>query len=102
VNRLSGTFALIALAAASVVAAQTSAQPQAPSATPSTQEPSSTAPVPSTSQPTPSADTNSKSAQKAMVKNCVAQQRSNNPQMSKSDAQKVCEDRMSSNSSSQR
>ena len=112
-NRLSTAFAVLALIAGSVAVAQTPSQdPTSPSGTPSNVDPSATAPVPSTSvpstsdqstaQPAQSGDTsgasNGKAHPKALIKDCVAQQRANNPQMSKHDATKACKDQVNSSS----
>lgn len=90
-NRVSAIFALFALTVGSVVGAQTSPSPQN-----RTQEPSSTVPMPSTSQPMPSPETNTGPAKRAMLKNCIAQQRSQDPKTSQADARKICADRMKS------
>jgi hypothetical protein len=105
-NRLAGTFALISLVASSVVAAQTSPgdPPTSTQGMPMTQDQSATAPAPSTStsQPAQNADTSSASSskadKKAAINDCIAQQRANNPQMSKHDAKKTCKDQVNSSS----
>jgi hypothetical protein len=96
-NRAAGGFALLALLAASVVAAQTTApgQSTSPSSTaPSTHNPSSSSSSsPYTSQP----NSESKPQTKSM-KQCLAQTRANHPQLSEQEAQKVCKDAMSTTS----
>jgi hypothetical protein len=98
-SRLAGTFALIGLLASGVVAAQSM------QTSPASQYPSSTAPATSATQPQESGSTNSastgKADKKAQLKDCVAQQRANNPQMSKHDATKTCKSQMNSSSQGQ-
>ena len=97
-NRASGTFALIALVAGTIAAAQTAPVDQptsSPSTMQSSQEPSSSGPPPSsTTRPAPGADTSGgnsgKYDQKDLTKDCAAQVRAVNPKMSESDAKKAC------------
>jgi hypothetical protein len=92
-NRAAGGFALIALLMGGIVSAQTPAQSTpSPSTMPSTQDPSSTGP--STSQPAPNAGARSET--KMQLKDCIALQRANNPQLSQQDALKACKDAASS------
>jgi hypothetical protein len=87
---LSATLAVIALLGSGAVMAQTAPPPQEPSSPPSTMGPSTddpgTATAPSSSHSAPG----STSDKKAQMKDCMTQQRANNPQLSKSDAKKVC------------
>ena len=87
---LSATLAVFALLGSGAVMAQTSPPPQEPSSPPSTMGPSTDDPgtttAPSSSQSAPSSATD----EKAQMKDCMTQQRANNPQLSKSDAKKVC------------
>jgi hypothetical protein len=110
VNRLSTAFAVLALISGCVAVAQTPPQNPiaSPSGVPSNVDPSATVPVPSTepstsdqstSQPAQSGDTSGgsrKADKKTMMKDCVAQQRANNTQMSKHDAKKACKDQVNS------
>jgi hypothetical protein len=93
-NRATEGFLLIALFAASVVTAQTTApeQPTPPSsATPSAQERTTTTTSPSSH----SSSSETKSQTKMSLKDCTAQTRANHPQLSEQDALRVCRDAMS-------
>lgn len=94
-NRISGAFALIALAAASVDAQTRPGESMPPpSSTPSSQYPSSTTPPASTAQPdTPSRST--KESKKAQMKDCMAQQQANNSGMSRQEIKKYCKEQLS-------
>jgi hypothetical protein len=92
VNRIHGAFALIALAAASIAAAQTPQQSMTPQqATPPSQYPSETNPPASTSQSDSHA---AKEARKQEMKDCMAQQQANNTGMSKKDMKKYCKNQV--------
>jgi hypothetical protein len=92
VNRIHATFALIALAAAGVAAAQTPQQSMTPEqATPPSQYPSDTNPPASTSQSDSQA---AKGARKQEMKDCMAQQQANNTGMSKKDMKKYCKNQV--------
>lgn len=89
-NRIHGTFALIALAAAGVAAAQTPQQSMAPEQATPSQYPSDTNPPASTSQ----SDHSAKEARKQEMKDCMAQQQANNLGMSKKDMKKYCKNQV--------
>lgn len=108
-NRVSGTFALIVLAAAGIAAAQTppppqqptqpAAQPssmpsQDPNATTPAQDPNATAPPPSSAQAT----TTSKADKKQAIKDCISQQQANNTSMSKHQLKKYCKSQVENGS----
>ena len=78
-NRLSATFALVALLAGGVVGAQTPASPDT---------------TPSASQPKPSATQNSQSGKEAQMKQCLANERANNPQISEQAATEACKEQL--------
>jgi hypothetical protein len=85
VKRLTGAFALIALAAGSVAMAQETRSQTAtpPSASPSTQYPSA--------QQSGKEDADTKAAKKEQIKSCMAQQQASNTGMSKHEMKKYCE-----------
>jgi Spy/CpxP family protein refolding chaperone len=94
VNRIHGTFGLIALAAAGVALAQTPGQPMTPEQTaPPSQYPTETNPPSSTSQ---SDSQSAKDAKKAQMKDCMAQQQASNSGMSKKDMKKYCKSQVNS------
>jgi len=92
-NRLSATAAVLVLCASGLAAAQqapppeqdpgANATPPAPSTMPQDPAPSAASP----SQSDPSAGVTDK---KAQLKDCITQQRTNDPQMSEAAAKKVC------------
>jgi hypothetical protein len=94
VNRLTGAFALIMIAMAGLAAAQPAPSQSGPPAgsTPPNQYQENTAPSQSSSQYSSTAA--SKSDQKARMDDCMAQQRANNPGMSKHDMKKTCKDQV--------
>lgn len=95
-NRISGTFAVIAMAVAGVAAAQTTPQSTPPSDTmPSSQYPAS----PSSSSSQSTEDLSSARAEKRVqMKDCLAQQKANNPGMSKHDMKRACKNQLSGSS----
>ena len=80
-NRLSATFALVALLAGGVVAAQTPASPD-------------TTPSASQAKPSSNATQNSPSSKEALMKHCVANERANNPQISEQAATEACKEQL--------
>jgi len=84
VNRISGAFALITLAAAGVAAAQS--QSMQPS---QSQYPSS-----STATQSDTASQSGKETKKEHMKDCIAQQQASNSGMSKEEARKACKSQM--------
>ena len=98
-NRVSGAFALVILAAASLAAAQTQSAPRA-GTMPPTPYPSSTAPAPAASDQTTNGDTSSesRSAKKQQIKDCIAQQKAGNSGMSKHEMKKYCKNQVENSS----
>jgi len=90
---LAASFAVLALTAAGVVAAQTTS-PSSPSST----YPSSSSP--SSSSPSSSESSSAGKSHEQMMKDCMVQQQANNPNMSKSDMKKACKAQMHSSSGS--
>ena len=88
---LVGFFAVAAITAAGVVAAQTSPSPTPPSDR-------STYPSNSTTTTTQSSTTTTKSHDQQM-KDCLAREQAHNPNMSKSDMKKACKSELSGGSS---
>lgn len=93
-NRVTGAFGLIMIAMAGVAAAQTTPSQSGPPAgsTPPNQYQENAAPSQSSSQY--SSNAASKSDQTARMDDCMAQQRANNPGMSKHDMKKTCKDQV--------
>lgn len=98
-NRLSTTFALLALTAAGAAAAQTmqgQSQPPAGQIPP----PASTAPSDqspnSMSQDQGANSTSGTTDKKTQMKECIKQERANNSGMSHKDARKACKQQLSS------
>ena len=92
-KRVAGSFAVLALTAAGLVAAQTTSPPTPPS---------DRSTYPSTSTPSTSSGNYSSSAGKShdhQMKDCMTQQQANNPSMSKSDIKKACKSQLSNSSS---
>jgi Spy/CpxP family protein refolding chaperone len=95
-KRVVGSFAVLALTAAGVVAAQTTSPPTPPSDR-STYPSNST---PSTSSSSSSGNySNSGKSHDQQMKDCMTQQQANNPSMSKSDIKKACKSQLSNSSS---
>ena len=91
-KRVAGSFAVLAVTAAGLVAAQTTSPPTPPSdrsAYPSNSSPSTTS---------GNYSSTGKSHDQQM-KDCVTQQQANNPSMSKSDIKKACKSQLSNSSS---
>jgi hypothetical protein len=107
VNRVSTAFAVAALIASGVAAAQgMQSQQTAPPAgsTPPAEYPSSSSPSSSSSSSSSmtSRDTSSSSDRAAMrqqMKDCMAQQKASNPGMSRHDMKKYCKGQISDSSS---
>lgn len=78
------TFAIAALAMSALAGAQT--PPSSSSTTPSTSQSSSSTTTPSGSYSSSSSSTDSKS----QMKDCIAKQKTMNPQISDADAKKAC------------
>ena len=104
-KRVAGSFVVLALTAAGVVAAQTTSPSTSPSdrssyPSNSTTSPSSTSPSSSGSYNSSSGNygTSGKSHDQQM-KDCMAQQQASNPSMSKSDMKKACKSQMQSSGS---
>jgi len=94
-KRVAGSFAVLALTAAGLVAAQTSSPPTPPSDR-------STYPSNSTSTSSSSSSGNYSNSGKShdqQMKDCMTQQQANNPSMSKSDIKKACKSQLSNSSS---
>jgi Spy/CpxP family protein refolding chaperone len=94
-KRVAGSFAVLALTAAGVVAAQTTSPPTPPSDR-------STYPSNSTSTSSSSSSGNYSNSGKShdqQMKDCMTQQQANNPSMSKSDIKKACKSQLSNSSS---
>lgn len=88
---LAGSFALAALMAAGIVAAQTNSSPPStsyPSTSPSTSTSSSSG-MNSSSQ-----SSSAGKSHKQQMKDCVASEQANHPNESKSDAKKTCKSQM--------
>ena len=98
-RRVTGTLALIMLAATGIAAAQmTPSQTQPPAgSTPPQQYPSQS---PSSAQPSSSMSSSGKATQKQQIKDCIAQQKANNTSMSKHEMKKYCESQVGSPQSS--
>jgi len=93
-KRVAGSFAVLALTAAGLVAAQTTSPPTPPS---------DRSTYPSSTSPSSSSGSYSSSTGKShdqQMKDCMAQQQANNPSMSKSDIKKACKGQMKDSSSS--
>jgi Spy/CpxP family protein refolding chaperone len=101
-NRASSLFGVIALSAASFALAQVSgssqAAPPAGTSAPPAQYQQNTPSSSAQSESAPNADTNTKSAKKAQMDDCMAQQRASNPSMSKHDMKKACKKQLESTS----
>jgi len=94
-KRVAGSFAVLALTAAGLVAAQTTSPPTPPSDR-------STYPSNSTSTSSSSSSGNYSNSGKShdqQMKDCMTQQQANNPSMSKSDIKKACKSQLSNSSS---
>ena len=94
-KRVAGSFAVLALTAAGLVAAQTSSPPTPPSDR-------STYPSNSTSTSSSSSSGNYSNSGKShdqQMKDCMTQQQANNPSMSKSDIKKACKSQLNNSSS---
>jgi Spy/CpxP family protein refolding chaperone len=92
-KRVAGSFAVLALTAAGLVAAQTTSPPTPPS---------DRSTYPSNSAPSTSSGNYSSSTGKShdqQMKDCMTQQQANNPSMSKSDIKKACKSQLSNSSS---
>ena len=87
---LAGFFAVAAITAAGVVAAQTS-----PSPTP----PSDRSTYPSNSTTTTTQSTTTTKSHDQQMKDCLAREQGHNPNMSKSDMKKACKSELSGGSS---
>jgi hypothetical protein len=100
-KRVAGSFAVLALTAAGVVAAQTAPPPTPPSdrsTYPSNSTPSSSSGNYSSSSSSANYSSSGKSHDQ-QIKDCMAQQQANNPSMSRSDMKKACKSQLSNSSS---
>jgi len=97
VNPVSTTLALIALTACGAATAQNMpSQSAAPAGTaPPSGYPSSTSPSSPNAPSSDSSGTSSKSLMKQQIKDCMAQQKANNSNMSKSETKKYCKEQVS-------
>jgi hypothetical protein len=87
VKRLSAASALAALAAATVAVAQVTPTEQPPESTPQQQSPNQTTPP---SDPGASSES-SKADKQTLMEDCLTQVQGSNPQESKEDIRKFCE-----------
>ncbi|MBV8307243.1 MAG: hypothetical protein JO274_07170 [Gammaproteobacteria bacterium] len=99
-KRPAGLYAVLALTAAGIVAAQTTSPPTPPSDR--STYPSSTSPSTSSSSSgsyNSSTSTTTSKSHDQQMKDCMAQEHANNPNMSKSDMKKACKSQMQSSGS---